>query len=224
MESVSQNFHFAWGLSEIETSSEFNKLFFQVNQVHGNEIIVVNQKYLNYSKFEEGDGLLFYFKDFSHVNFPLRLAIKTADCLPIVILGKSGVSHLHAGWRGLRSDVSILSRSILKTIEPFFAFIGPSICEKCFKVGEEFKDYFPPLKNGNNNYFSTSNNEEGHLTFNLKLKAREELINHLSLKESEIEFSSLCTFCSDLSWGLKSYRRDKTLKRNLNLLIINKKN
>ena len=58
------------------------------------------------------------------------LAIHTADCAPVVIVGNGGVGVAHAGWRGIVSGVIPATVSQLREIgvsEPFTALLGPCI-------------------------------------------------------------------------------------------------
>lgn len=71
-------------------------------------------------------------------HFPL--AIMTADCLPIVLCDRNGteVAAIHAGWRGLANGIieNTLDK-MLSHSESLLAWIGPSICQSCYAVGDE---------------------------------------------------------------------------------------
>jgi YfiH family protein len=167
--------------------------FHQANQVHGTEIVSTEDLPC------EADGLIVLWDDFS-----IPLAIKTADCLPVVIEGSKGVVFLHAGWKGLAGN--ILNRTEIEMIQPENAFIGPSIQECCFEVSEEFKNNFPESA-----YFSYKNEK---LYFNLQAEAKRKL--ELKFPLLNINMSSLCTCCNK---DFNSYRRDKTKERNWNLFL-----
>lgn len=68
------------------------------------------------------------------------LAMLTADCLPIALCNREGTETglIHAGWRGLVHGIidNTLTRMQSKP-EDLMAWIGPSICGKCFEIGEE---------------------------------------------------------------------------------------
>ncbi len=161
------------------------------HQVHG--IDIVSPETLPC----EADGLIV-----SHENFSLPLAIKTADCLPVVIEGNKGVVFLHAGWKGLATG--ILERPEIGLIDPRNAFVGPSIHECCFEVSEDFKNNFiesPFFKNIQGKFF-----------FNLQEEAKRRL--KALYPELIVQIAPQCT-CCDLKFH--SYRRDKTTLRNWNL-------
>lgn len=74
----------------------------------------------------------------------LGLVVKTADCLPILIACESAtlprsVCAIHAGWRGVRSD--IVSKAMRALLEMGYAptrmkvMIGPHIRKESFDVG-----------------------------------------------------------------------------------------
>jgi YfiH family protein len=68
------------------------------------------------------------------------LIILTADCLPITLCSVQGneIAAIHAGWRGLFNG--IVENTLLKmnnAPSDILAWIGPSICQKCYEIGEE---------------------------------------------------------------------------------------
>jgi copper oxidase (laccase) domain-containing protein len=172
--------------------------FIEVQQIHC--AIVEEASSCQAKELKEADGLYFLFSKPPEVP----LAIKTADCLPITLIGKNGVAHIHAGWRGL--NLGIQDHEMVKAIEPFYAFIGPSIHQESYEVSDDFRDNFPGLEECFNR-----NNER--LTFNLPLAAK------LSLQQIfpkiEVELSSLDTFTTP---SHNSFRKTKTKQRNYNVL------
>ncbi|HXH31425.1 MAG TPA: polyphenol oxidase family protein [Bacteriovoracaceae bacterium] len=164
----------------------------QVDQVHGTDLVSVETLPAT------ADGLVVSWDDLT-----APLAIKTADCLPVVILGDSGVVHLHAGWRGLTGK--ILKRPEVSLIRPHTAFIGPFIHQCCFEVSADFQQSFPD---------TALAKKEGKYYFDLAAEAKKQLLEqHPQL---ELEITDVCTCCS---LGLHSYRRDKPNQRNWNLYI-----
>lgn len=152
----------------------------------------------------EADGLISSYEN----NVPL--AIKTADCMPILILGKTQFVFLHAGWKGLAQG--ILKSSLIKNINPTFAFIGPSIQPHNFEVTEEFRAHF----SSSPHHFNKK--ENGKLCFDLQQTAQDELkkIN----PAMQIQNSGICTV-DDLK--LRSFRREKNKCRNWNIYRIRNK-
>jgi len=67
----------------------------------------------------------------------LILAMRTADCVPIVLACDGAVAAIHAGWRGLASGVIDDTVRALSSRGPHHAVVGPAICSDCYEVGEE---------------------------------------------------------------------------------------
>jgi len=75
-----------------------------------------------------------------------RIAVKTADCVPILLFHHKFVMAVHAGWRGLAQDfIGEVARFVtakgydLKECE---WGIGPSIAPESYEVGPELLDVF----------------------------------------------------------------------------------
>lgn len=126
------------------------------------------------------------------------LAVKTADCLPVLIIGEHGAAMVHAGWRGLAEK--ILTAPAVRGLAPKLAFVGPCIHAECFEVTAEFKDHFP------HSTFITK--ADGTLRFDLVAEARTQLRD--AFPELAFEDSGVCTFCES---KYSSFRRDKTTRR-----------
>lgn len=165
----------------------------QVKQVHGTDIATPETIPC------EADGLVVSWEDFSS-----PLAIKTADCMPIVIEGEKGIVFLHAGWRGLAQG--ILKRPETSLIAPQRVFIGPCIHKCCFEVSEDFQENFKRSPN-----FIRL---EGKLYFDLPQEAKKILREvFIGLR---VEIAPVCTCCNPV---YNSYRRNQTTERNWNLYI-----
>lgn len=169
--------------------------FFEVTQVHGAEVLPPTNEN------READGL--FILNTSDLKAPL--AIKTADCLPITLLGPDGVAHLHAGWRGLHQKIFLHEH--VKELKPTYAFIGPAIHQESYEVGTEFLDHFPELPE-----CFTEGTNPGKYLFNLP-KAASTFLSK-SYPGITIEVSDLNTFTTP---GHNSYRLNKTTTRNYNL-------
>ncbi len=166
------------------------------HQVHGIEIASKDEANTE----TKADGIIFSESEFQGEI----LAIKTADCMPILITGESKTIFLHAGWKGL--SIGILNHPLIKQIKPQYAFIGPSIHSCCFEVSDDFHHHFsgsPYFENSGGKYF-----------FNLQAEAYAQLQNQFP--ELRIEIAPQCTCCDNT---FHSYRRDKTTNRNWNIFI-----
>ena len=189
-------------MSKILESKTFKSLIFEVyndkpdinlievNQTHSDIVVNSTDTVSNC----EADGL---------ITNSETIAIRTADCLPICIVGKDDYSIVHAGWRGIQSKI-VQSKKI-KEIKPTYAYIGPHIKVESFEVSEDFRDNFP-----NSSNFQKRSNK---LYFNMQ----QEIIDQLkeSYPNIVIEASTTCTFKNS---EYNSYRRNKTTIRNWNIL------
>lgn len=72
-------------------------------------------------------------------------AIRTADCLPILLCSRDGEAFgaAHAGWRGLAAGV-IENTVAMLDVDPanLMAWLGPAISQPSFEVGDEVKAAF----------------------------------------------------------------------------------
>lgn len=166
--------------------------FFKVKQIHSSLIITEGEP-----KAEEleADGIL--------GTTPNPKAILTADCVPLVLLGKDSHIFIHAGWRGLSQN--ILTNELVKSINPIYAFIGPHIRQKNYEVQPDFLSNFSD--------FSTAfKQHHGKIYFNMEYIIKNQLMN--TYPGIVVEDCGLCTFSNLL---FHSYRRDKTTQRNWNI-------
>ncbi|MFZ4714747.1 MAG: polyphenol oxidase family protein [Bacteriovoracaceae bacterium] len=146
----------------------------------------------------EGDGFLLEKKA------QLPLSIKTADCMPILVIGNLGFTFLHAGWKGLANG--ILTQGVVKKLEPTYAYIGPSIRQDAFEVTEEFYQHF-------GSYSHRFMRKDGKHFFDLQNTARD-MLRRLN-PQMIVEDSGVCTYHNKI---FNSYRRDHNQERNWNIL------
>ncbi len=161
-----------------------------VKQIHSN--IILNELQAG----NEGDALI--------GTTELNLAILTADCLPIVILGKKSHAVIHAGWKGLQNN--ILGNSHIVEMNPLMAYIGPHIRVNQYEVQTDFKNNFPT----SDSFLKIENK----LFFDLTLEVRTQLKK--LYPEIEIQDCGICTFSNEL---FASFRRNKTTDRNWNIYL-----
>jgi hypothetical protein len=63
------------------------------------------------------------------------LAVRTADCAPVVLQGKGSVGLVHAGWRGLVAGVVARAVEVMRGLDdpPARAVLGPCIRAGCYE-------------------------------------------------------------------------------------------
>ena len=148
----------------------------------------------------------------------IGLAISTADCIPIFIYDRKNeiIAAVHSGWRG--NEKQILRKTILILFEQFncspndlLVYIGPSICQKNYEVGDEVAKHFHRI------YLKKIDNK---LYLDILGVNKDELLN-FGIQESNIEISSLCSYEEKY---LHSYRRDgKNSGRALGVIAMKEK-
>lgn len=172
----------------------------RTKQTHSTALLEFKDKDL---EGQEADGTVFKYKDLRDKNF--AVAVTTADCMPVIFLGKKEAVFLHAGWRGLANG--ILSNPLIAKIKPFYAFIGPSIELESFEVKKDFESYFPQKE-----FFQEIS---GKTYFDLHGRAAQEI--HLTYPGIKLELSNECTFKNQ---KYHSWRRDKADQRNWNIFSL----
>ena len=174
-----------------------------MDQVHGNKL----EKIFSHSSLpiDETDSL------FSSTS-NLALGVLTADCLPIALSKKDGseFAMLHAGWKGLLSGVieSTLT-SFTKDCSDVSAWIGPSISQKNYEVGNDLYESFVNKDDESESNFK----EKGYDKWLFSLHGEAKRI--LGKYNINVDLSSVCTFESE---SLFSYRRDQTENRILSII------
>jgi len=131
-----------------------------MNQIHSNKVIFIdkpNDQTLN------GDGIISNRKD-------LILGVLTADCAPIVILGKRYFGIIHAGWKGTFSGIIenalnfFLKKGECK--EDIFVDVGPHLRKESFEVKNDFLINFKKQEVNSDKYISSTKKS---LYFNFSL-------------------------------------------------------
>ena len=131
------------------------------------------------------------------------LAIKTADCLPVSLIGDGFIANIHCGWRGAVQRIVDVALDTVGV--PAAAWLGPSIRVCCFEVGEEVAEQFDEA-------FIDRTHVKPHVDIAGLVAAR--------LRErgvARVHDSGLCTRCDGSIFH--SYRREgKRGGRNLAVL------
>lgn len=164
-------------------------------QVHSDRVLVADRA----GDLGEGDALI--------SNRPgLTLAIRTADCLPILIADptKHAIAAVHAGWRGAADNiaaktVAALTERFGSRPEDLLVAIGPGIGVCCFEVGPEVAARFVP-------FFPERTDLDGKTRIDLAETIRRQLGRN-GVTVGQIVTAALCTCCQPDTFH--SYRRDR---------------
>tara|TARA_Y100000590_G_scaffold122407_1_gene140084 strand:- start:6024 stop:6731 length:708 start_codon:yes stop_codon:yes gene_type:complete len=176
-------------------ASELGLPIIWLEQVHGTRVKEVFKKRPNLIK--ACDGLYTNKKN-------IGLAVKTADCLPLVISSRDGkeLSVLHVGWRGLHQGIVENSISNFKcTKKNLIAWLAPCISSKNYEVGEDVYSLFVSEDNESISSFVTTSQDNKWL-FSLK----EESTRRLRKFGVKVISESFCTFEDEDSFY--SYRKN----------------
>jgi YfiH family protein len=97
-----------------------------MNQVHGDEITVVNSIS---SEIPTCDGLI-------TTKPNLALAVMVADCIPLLLVSKEAVGAIHVGRAGLVNRIALKAIQMMRSLGAIeiHAVLGPSICGSCYEV------------------------------------------------------------------------------------------
>ncbi len=169
----------------------------RVHQTHSDVNICLNEHNCSEEVIGNGDGIIDPKKEFI-------LASLTADCIPVLLIGKKANALIHAGWMGVKNKIS-LSENI-KKYEIYKIFLGPHIRVESFEVQENFFEHF-----SNKNFYQK---RDGKLYFDLTMQLIHDL--KLTYPNSEIIDCKLNTYTQQ---QFHSYRRNRTKLRNWNIFI-----
>lgn len=186
-----------------------------VNQVHGDTILVVDERNYQDIKRAEADAMV--------TNVPgIAIGIETADCVPVLLVDPVArvVAAIHAGWRS--SVKQIVRKTALKMQQEYgvvparmIAAIGPAIGPECYEIDEPVmrpvKEAFPFWKD------VTVERSAGKWGLDLVKANRIELLQS-GLEEKNIYSLGLCTSCRrDLFY---SYRAEGRTGRMLSVIML----
>lgn len=164
-----------------------------MRQVHGNRIQYVETS----GVYEECDALFTDQKD-------LWLAVKTADCVPILLSSPVAVAVIHAGWRGLENDIiggtvdALMTEFGLDSHE-IHALVGPCISQQNYEVDGHFKEIFADYAR---HVMAGTSKDKVHL--DLRGIAEQQLTEN-GILDLNITITPECTF--DNEGQLFSYRK-----------------
>lgn len=199
-----------------EQGIEKIKTPYSVQQVHGDEIVIVQKKdeigalFANNNTKDslmEADGIIT-----DLVGLPIM--VRTADCVPVFIFDEKFrvIGLVHAGWRSthlgiVKKAVNLICEHWSSEPDNMKIVFGPAIRSCCYEVGAEFEKKF-------NNSISK---RDGSFWLDLVEENRYQL-QELFRGGKNIFDCGICTCCIDRYF---SYRREGALAgRNLSVMMI----
>ena len=175
-----------------------------MDQVHGTKIELIHENSVNI--IEACDGLYTEKEN-------IALAIKTADCLPLILCSREGkeLTALHVGWRGLHGG--IVENAILNfkcATQNLVAWLAPCISSTNYEVGRDVYSLFKDSDSESISSFKTSNNKDKWI-FSLK----QECTRRLQKFDVQVITNTFCTFEDEQLFY--SYRKNSSSKRMVTL-------
>ena len=174
---------------EISSALAISSDWAYVDQVHGVQILTVDHN----GNHGSADGM--------HTRTEaLPLAIGTADCVPVALVGGGMVAMLHAGWRGVAGG--IVDRALAAQTPGTFhtAVIGPHIGPCCYEIGDEVVEAVGGF---------AATTTAGTTSVDLKAAIVAQIDQRVA-----VEDVSACTMCDD---RFASHRRNGTPVRQVSL-------
>ena len=149
------------------------------------------------------------------------LAVKTADCVPILIGDpiSGAFAAVHAGWRGTAASavqhaIEQMQERYGAKAEAMRAAVGPAANVCCYEVGVEVIDKFKQTLPACEHLFAPT--RDGHARIDLQTANREQLIS-AGLSRDRVHTAPLCTMeRTDLFF---SYRREKAVHGRVGRLM-----
>jgi len=161
--------------------------YYKCQQVHSADIYLREdgQKFIQ----QQADAIITNVKN-------KKIAVRVADCLPIVLMWKKYFAVVHAGWKWLYWWIVSKAIEVLhtKSEKQLKMFVWPSIGPCCYEVWPEFKDYFDAK------YLSV---KWWMVYLDMIAVVKDIAITHW-IKNNDITISLDCTCCSGKYF---SYRR-----------------
>ena len=99
-----------------------------MQQVHGDQVVVVDAV----TKTPTADALV-------TSNKEIALAVRVADCLPLLMYSENIVAAVHVGRKGLLNKVAVNAVNQMRNLgaQEIQGVVGPHICGNCYEVGPE---------------------------------------------------------------------------------------
>ena len=142
-------------------------------------------------------------------------SIRTADCMPLLITDEAGsfVAAIHAGWRGLASNIIENTLKKINAKGKFIVWIGPHISQEFFEVGAEVRNIF--LENDSASAEAFINAANGKYLLSM-LKVAQLKLQNLGVEKIYVTKN----FCTYKNANYYSYRRETSKERMTSLIWI----
>jgi len=175
-----------------------------MDQVHGTKVQLIRENTVNF--IEACDGLYTEKEN-------IALAVKTADCLPLILCSKEGkeLTVLHVGWRGLhRGIVENAIMNFKSATGNLVAWLAPCISAQNYEVSKDVYSLFQDSDSESISSFKLSDNKDKWI-FSLK----QECARRLQKFDIQVITNTFCTFKDEKLFY--SYRKNSSTNRMVTL-------
>lgn len=193
-----------------------NDKIYRGTQVHGDNIVIVDEKSNENYKNMEFDGLITNRKDVALLTYH-------ADCTPLYFYdpNKEVIGMAHSGWRGTLLNIGgkMIDKMVSEfgcDIEDIEVGIGPAIGVECYEVKEDVSSQFEKIYGEHKIII----NNKGIIYLDIPFINRINILNS-GVKEDNLFQSDFCTSCN--TDQLFSYRRENTKGRMVAGIILNER-
>ena len=99
-----------------------------MTQNHGNQVSVIEQPI----SAPVADAMVSCSKE-------IALAVRVADCLPLLLYSNNVIAAVHVGRKGLMNQVAVNAVAQMRKLgaKEITGVVGPHICGKCYEVGAD---------------------------------------------------------------------------------------
>ena len=192
------------------------------NQTHSNNVLNVTEK--NIHRCLEDDVR----KDVDGLVTGVRglpICCFTADCVPALLADREGhaVAAVHCGWKGSVADILGNAVSEMRRLgakaENICCALGPAIGKCCFETDRDVPEAISSYLSGETDGLWTVCSSGKYLV-DLRAANRRRLMQ-LGLKETNIDVSDECTFCShEKYWSHRYTLKHGQMRGNLGSMIM----
>lgn len=173
--------------SDYHTNQMFSYQFLGINQerpketlllhqIHSNKVLTIDKN----SKIPKNDEIKADAIVTNQKN--LKIAIKTADCIPILLFSKDRggiIAAIHAGWRGAKDNIVTNAINEMQKLgaksQNIQCFIGPCIRKESYQISQEFYQDFINEDPNFKKFFIEDKAKSDHFLFNLPEFVKEKL-------------------------------------------------
>ena len=181
-----------------------------MHQVHGATVVEAKRGAGPLAVVAEADGMW-------TAEVGVILAVRTADCVPILILSPRGVAVAHAGWRGVagrvvQATVRALCAGTGCGPETLVAAVGPHISGQAYEVGGEVVAGLMDAGLERETFLHAHPGHRAHVDLGRAVDAQLK-----SVGVTQVSHARLCTFQNR---AFHSYRRDGAASgRNAGMVV-----